>query len=163
MFSSEKEKILEAVLDTEEYSDFRRKAYHAGRAVIRRRRAPVYPWLAIAAAAAALLLVFVVATRQKPVQTATYAPVATAAPEIDSNSKVVIVETKPIDETMVVRSVPNKALTITTASVSLSKRPTPLSDEELVAMFADQGAGFVGSGENRHFVIARPADDFRIQ
>jgi hypothetical protein len=159
MRSYKNNQLLDDVIETEELKRFREEIFSRGLGVIKAKQRRRYHWWGIAAAVAVLGIAIVILSGKPEEQ-----PRGGIAEEgAVARPRVNVVSTRPIDPTIVVRSVPNRALVITTAGSYFARKPAAVSDEELVALFAERGAGFIGSGSNRFFVVSRPDPEGSIE
>lgn len=165
MPSSKKETLLREVLEQGDYVGFKARLLEESVGQFRRdhqpRRSHVPLALAAALLFAATLVPFILdhpveqAANNVPPATPVIVPAAEAVP--------LIVETKPLPPAFVVRTVPDRGLTVQTPHTRLqpgmlviSTINTPaIDDHELLALFPNRGAGFIEiDGERRLFVSA---------
>src|SRR5436190_5576403 len=146
---SSKEKLLKDVVAEGDYAGFRQRVLHETSGEFRKyhgkRGGKV--WLALAAMIAfgAFIWIQLFATREKTIVAETPKPRMNA---VQSALGVEIVETKPIPDSDVIRTVPSQSLVVRT-KVTLPE----ISDAQLLAMLKTRGAGFVRNDRGRHLVI----------
>jgi hypothetical protein len=157
MHPTDKENLLQEIIAEGDYEEFRDALLKSSTRHFRRfhRRASLRKWLALAAAltvAATLLALF--APRKLPAPPISRAPAAIslqapAALIVETTPGVTpIVRSRAFDDLDVVRSVPDLSLVVTT------RRKFPeMSDEQLLALFRNEPAGFVRVNGVRKFIL----------
>jgi hypothetical protein len=157
MHPTDKENLLREVIDEGDYQEFRETLLQSTTRQFRRshRRVSFRYWLALAAAlTVAAMLLALYAPWKSPAPFVTRAPAA--APPEASTSLIVettpgvtpIVRSRAFDDLDVVRSVPDLSRVVTT------RRKFPeMSDEQLLALFKNEPAGFVRVNGVRKFIL----------
>jgi hypothetical protein len=167
MPTSERETLLLDVLRDPNYEAFRREALDLCRCELRRGRRKVIPvpfWMAIAAAL--LMVAFLAGRSRRPEQTAPVTASVAPAPPTDGRPLIAWVYTQALDPLHVVRSFPDSRVSFSTSTAPFTARRqqieivhsttasfTEINDEQLLAMFPDQPAGFVQTSHGRELVL----------
>jgi len=153
MHSSEKEKLLRDVIAEGDYKQFREELLRSTTREFRRahRKHSGKTWLALAAMIAFMAVLGAQFFSRNQKQSAASIPNKSqnmaSHPE---SAHMEIVTSTPLADSAVIRTVPSQALVVRTR-ISLPE----ISDAQLLAMFKDQGAGFVEGEGGRRFVVTR--------
>lgn len=170
MPSSEKEKLLQDILNGADYERFRADVLRASTHEFRRhhRKKSVRVVLGLAACLSAVVLsasVLLMAHRSNPLPAAQTGRFTPAPSQLTKPAVFEIVQSQPLPDSMVVRSVqdrrkvidtiplpPHSSLVFQTSQV----RVPELDDSELIALFSRQPAGFIAYGHERRFILLGP-------